>query len=71
LAAKLKAAYRLRCELVHGTATRGADDARAIGLFEIATCCLWHCVKLVVVDRTFAERDDFIDRFQQRRFGVP
>jgi hypothetical protein len=71
LARKLKAAYALRCDFVHGSAERRADHAeKAIWLFKIATCCLWQCVKLVVVDSTFANWDDFIDHFQRRRFGV-
>jgi hypothetical protein len=71
LSKKLKAAYALRCDFVHGRAERRAGyAAKAIWLFKIATCCLWHCVKLGVVDRTFAEWDEFIDYIQQRKFGV-
>jgi hypothetical protein len=69
---KLKASYALRCDFVHGRTERRADHAaKAIWLFKIATCCLWHCVKLVVLDRTFADWDGFIDHLQRRRFGVP
>jgi hypothetical protein len=70
LAKRMKAAYPRRSDFVHGNIDREADYARtAIWLFKIATCSLWKCVELTIVQAKFADWNQFIDYVQRRKFG--
>jgi hypothetical protein len=70
LAKELKKAYSKRCDFVHGNIDREEDYTRkAIWLFKIATCALWKCIELTVVEDRFKNWDQFIEFVQRRKFG--
>lgn len=66
LARQLKKYYAFRSDVVHGRSERSAKHESApIWLFKIATCALWQAVKLVIVDRSLTNWDQFNEFFQR------
>jgi hypothetical protein len=72
LSKKLKKAYGLRSDFVHGSVYRPAGyDEKAAWLFKIATLALWDTVRLRTdLHPPFTKWEDFEEYVERRKFGA-
>ena len=72
LSKKLKKAYGLRSDFVHGSVDRPAEiDWKAAWLFKIATLALWEAVRLrTALHPPFTKWEEFEKYVERRKFGV-
>jgi hypothetical protein len=71
LSKKLKKAYGLRSDLVHGSVDRPAGyDQKAAWLFKITTLALWETVRLrTALHPPFTKWQEFEEYVERRKFG--
>lgn len=72
LSKKIKLAYGLRSDFVHGSVDRPAEySEKAAWLYKIVTLALWEIVKLrTASDSPFSNWTEFIEYVQRRKFGA-
>jgi hypothetical protein len=72
LSKKIRKAYGLRSEFVHGSVDRpAAHSKKAAWLFKIATLALWEAVRLrTALHPPFTKWEEFEDYVERQKFGA-
>jgi hypothetical protein len=72
LSKRIRGAYGLRSDFVHGSVDRpAAYSEKAAWLFKIVTLALWEVVRLrIALEPPFSDWTEFIEYVQRRKFGA-